>query len=135
MSSDPLRGRVPVIGGERTPLARAVGGIASFTVPPVAWLGSLGLSYVIEDFTCAAVASAAAPVPDAALQVLLLVLNAVLLIVCLAAGALGVVLARRDDEERNTIAFLGWTGVASAALFGFGIVLIGIHPLLLGICS
>jgi len=99
------------------------------------WLISLALSYVLQDFTCAAAASAAAVPPETMLRAALLTLNGGLLIVTVLSGVLSVMLARREDDDRNTVTFLGWTGAASAALFGFGIVLIGIHPLIFGMCA
>lgn len=126
---------MPLLGGTRIPRARAIAAIAAFVVPPLAWLISLALSYVLQDFTCTAAASAAAVPPEDMLRIALLILNGGLLIVTVVSGVLSVVLARRDDDERNTVMFLAWTGAASAALFGFGIVLIGIHPLMFGMCG
>lgn len=104
--------------------------------PPVAWLLSLGLSYVIEDFVCTAAASAGAPAPTETVRVLIVVLNIVLLLVTVAAGLAGFAAARRAPSNGSGAAlFLGYTGALLAMMFAFGIILIGINPLVLEVCA
>jgi hypothetical protein len=107
-----------------------------FAAPVAAWIASLAVSYLVQDFTCSAAASTGAPPPGAGLEVLLLALNAVLLLVALAAGGLALVLAlRAPDEDTAGLRFLGGTAATLALLFAFGIVLIGVTPLMFETCT
>lgn len=110
--------------------------IVSALAPPVAWLLSLGLSYAIEDFVCTAAASAGAPPPTETVRVLIVVLNIVLLLVTVVAGLAGFAAARRAPSHGSGAAlFLGYTGALLAIMFAFGIILIGINPLVLEVCA
>jgi hypothetical protein len=112
-------------------------GVLSVLVPPAAWLLSLGGSYAVEDFTCAAFSSAGAMSPDQALRIVLTVLNAVLFAVTLVAGIMGFLLARRSPRLRGgwVLLFLGSVGALLALIFAYSIVLIGLHPLVLEVCA
>jgi len=110
--------------------------VTSVLVPPAAWTAALGASYVGQDFTCSAAASAGAPVPDGPLGTFLLVLNVVLFAVVLVAGALGVLVLGVPRAATTTAQrFLATIGVAAAVLFALGIVLIGATPLVLDTCG
>lgn len=106
-------------------------GLASVLVPPGAWLASLGASYAVQDFTCAAFSSAARPGPDTTVLVLILVGNAVLLLLTVLAGVVG---WRQWRTGRTVVRFLGVVGAGLAALFGLGIVMIALPPLFLEVC-
>lgn len=110
---------------------------AAALIPPAAWLLSLGLSYVIDDFVCTAAASAGAPAPSSSVRILIIVLNIVLLLVTLAAGLAGFSVARRAPSANGSgsARFLGYTGALLALMFAFGIVLIGVNPLVLEVCA
>lgn len=104
-------------------------------VPPVAWVASLGLSWLVQDFTCTASMTAGAPVPETALLVTLFVMNAVLLLITVGSGLFSVRALRRGRRVHAPLmSFLGISGIALAVLFGFGIVLIGSAPLVLEVC-
>ena len=106
-------------------------------VPLVTWSISLLFSYLIQDFACAAAQSAGQPVPATGLRVLLIVMNAVLLAVTIGSGALaGSSLRRPARPELNTVdRFLAVSAVAFAALVCFSIVMIGVNPLVLEVCT
>ncbi|GAB3553474.1 hypothetical protein GCM10027404_26000 [Arthrobacter tumbae] len=133
-TSTAVRGRREQGKRWREPLPVAT--VAALT-PPVVWLLSLGLSYAIEDFVCTAAASAGAPAPTETVRVLIIVLNIVLLLVTVAAGLAGFVAARRVPASNGSGAatFLGYTGALLAIMFAFGIILIGINPLVLEVCA
>ncbi|MGW9551442.1 hypothetical protein ACWG8W_10380 [Citricoccus zhacaiensis] len=104
-------------------------------IPPIAWVASLGLSWLVQDFTCTASMTAGAPVPEAALLVTLFVMNAVLLLITVGSGLFSVRALRRGRRVHAPLmSFLGFIGIALAVLFGFGIVLIGSAPLVLEVC-
>lgn len=110
---------------------------ASFLVPPAAWLLSLGGSYVLEDFTCTAVASAGRTPPEWGLWALLLALNAVLLLITLLAGITGWGALRRAGRTArpNLVRFLGGVGAVLSLVMAYGIVLIGTQLLFLEVCG
>lgn len=118
----------------RRPLPLAV---ISALSSSVLWLMSLGLSYGIEDFTCSAAASAAVPPPHQFLQVLLVALNGVLLLLTLAAGVIGFLVARsaHQTDGPGAARFFGYTGAMLAVMYAYSIVLIGVHPLIMEACS
>lgn len=104
-------------------------------IPPVAWIASLGLSWLVQDFTCTAAVTTGTPVSATALFVTLMVLNGVLLLITLGSGLASVRQLRSGrcaGEGLST--FLGGVGLLLALLFAFGIVLIGASPLILEIC-
>lgn len=103
---------------------------------PAAWSISLLFSYVIQDFTCAAVASAGHPTPDSTLRAILFILNGALLAITIAAGVLGWSWLRRYSRQEWSAVdrFLAVLAVSFAPLFAFGIVLIAINPLVLEVC-
>lgn len=114
------------------PTGRATArGLIATIVPPVAWLVSLAASYVLQDFACSAYASAGAAAPDGSILVGLLAGNAVLLLVTVVAGVLGTLEYRREEGVRG---FLGLIGLGSSVVFGLGIVLIAVNPLVLEVC-
>jgi TRAP-type mannitol/chloroaromatic compound transport system permease small subunit len=112
-------------------------GLIALLTPPVAWLISLAVSYAIEDFACAAAATADGAAPETAVRTVVLGLNAVLLVVTGLAVAAGVRAARTGsgEEEERVQVFLGTTGAALGTLFAFGIVLIAWNPLVLEVCG
>lgn len=104
-------------------------------VPPVAWTASLGLSWLVQDFTCTAAITAGAPVPGTALLATLLAINTVLLVVTAGSGVVSV----RDyravrDAQASLLRFLALTGAILAVFFAYGIVLIGAMPLVMEVC-
>jgi hypothetical protein len=104
-------------------------------IPPVAWLASLGLSWAVQDFTCTASLTAGVAVPDAALFTVLMVLNIVLLLAIVASGLISARALRHGMRAGAPLmSFLGLCGIALAALFGFGVVMIAATPLVLEIC-
>ncbi|GAA1659215.1 hypothetical protein GCM10010977_08410 [Citricoccus zhacaiensis] len=104
-------------------------------IPPVAWLASLGLSWLLQDFTCTASATAGAPAPETALLLVLMGMNAVLLLITVVSGFFSVRALRAGHRARAPLmSFLGLSGCALAVLFGFGIVLIMAMPLVLEVC-
>jgi hypothetical protein len=109
----------------------------AFVVPSVAWVLSLGVSYALEDYSCSAAGSAGADAPRQGVFLLLMGLNVVLLLVCVGAGVIGVRAARqhRDRGPAAPVRFLGWTGAVMGLYFGLSIVLIGLAPLFLEVCS
>jgi hypothetical protein len=112
-------------------------GVVALLVPAAAWLGSLGLSYTVEDFTCSAAATSSLTVDADALRAVLLGLNAVLLVVALLAGWAGLSVARRSRGPHGSplLSFLGYTGAGLALVFAFGILLIAWNPLVLEVCG
>lgn len=106
-------------------------------MPPAAWVLSLGLSYLVQDFTCSAAASAGAPPPESALLVVLTALNLILLLLTLLAGAGGLLLARHRRKRGGTqvLGFLGYVGAVLALVFSYGIVLIGLNPFVFEVCQ
>ncbi|WP_179951027.1 hypothetical protein [Xylanimonas oleitrophica] len=110
--------------------------VTAVIVPPVAWVAALGLSYVVQDFTCTAYASNGAPAPSAGVGAVILATDAVLLLLTVAAGlvALRTVRHARADGGRPLQAFCGLLGVMLAVAFGAGIVLIAVNPLVLEVC-
>lgn len=122
---DPERHRPHLPGRAR---AMAVTGIV---LPPLAWLTSLALSYLVQDFTCSAYESAARPGPDGTVLTWLLVVNGVLLLLTLLASWGGWV-RYRDGEGADR--FLGAVGVGAGLLFALGIVWIAVPPLFLEVC-
>ncbi|GAA1127478.1 hypothetical protein [Citricoccus alkalitolerans] len=104
-------------------------------IPPIAWLASLGLSWLVQDFTCTASVTAGAPAPERALFVVLLVMNAVLLLITVVSGLFSARALRHGRRAgAPLLSFLGLSGCALAILFGFGIVLIMAMPLVLEVC-
>lgn len=127
--------RKPVLSGDEIPQRTGLVSVLLFLVPPVAWVLSLGLSYLVEDFACSAAASAGAAAPITAIRTTILVLNVLLLLATAIAGILAVRLRRGRSVGHPTVRFLGWGTIASALVFGYGIVLIIVSALLLGTCS
>ncbi|MFC8923065.1 hypothetical protein [Cellulosimicrobium sp. NPDC057127] len=110
--------------------------VASVLVPPVAWAVALGASYAVQDFACTAYASAGAPAPDAAVGAVVLALDAVLLLLTVAAGVVALrALRRARATDDDLLRFLGALGLALAVGFGAGIVLIAVNPLVLEVCA
>jgi hypothetical protein len=110
--------------------------VAAVIVPAVAWALALGASYAVQDFACTAYASAGAPAPDAAVGAVVLALDAVLLLVTVAAGVLAVRALRRGRAaDDHLLGFLGALGLALALGFGAGIVLVAVNPLVLEVCA
>lgn len=104
-------------------------------IPPIAWLASLGLSWLLQDFTCTASATAGAPAPESTLFMVLVVMNAVLVLITVASGLFSARELRRGRRAgAPLLSFLGLSGCALAVLFGFGIVLITAMPLVLEVC-
>lgn len=110
--------------------------VAALT-PLAAWSAAFLLSYVIQDFICAAAHSADQAVPATTVRVILVGLNAVLLLVTLGAGALGWSWWRRfrRQDRPGVERFLALITIVAAVLFAFSIVLIGINPLFLEVCT
>lgn len=117
----------------RTQRRDAALAVASVLVPILAWLASLALSYAVADFTCRAVTSAGNPGPKGVVVPVVTVANAVLLLLTVAAGVVGLWVARRG--ERPPLGFLGRIGAVTAGAFAFGIVLIAVNPLVLEVCG
>lgn len=105
--------------------------VLSVVIPPLAWLGSLGGSYLVQDFVCSAYESAARPGPDGTVLVLILVGNALLLVLTLLAGWAGWVRWRRGARGER---FLGLIGLGTMPFFALGIILIALPPLFLEVC-
>lgn len=120
-------------GPDRPVTVRAV---LALLASPAAWLVSLGLSYAVEDFTCAAFASAGAPAPAGSVRGVLLGLNVLMLALTVAAGVVSWRVLRTEQAHRSALVrFLGQGGVSFAAVFALGVVLIGMNPLLLEVCA
>ncbi|GAA4431291.1 hypothetical protein GCM10023169_35670 [Georgenia halophila] len=109
-------------------------GVVALVVPPVAWTASLYLSYVVQDFTCSSVASAGGGVAGGALSAVLIGLNVVLLLATVVAGLTGLAVARHAGRGAGLLPFLGYVGAAAAVVFGYSIVLLGLTPVVLGVC-
>lgn len=108
---------------------------ALLVVPPLVWIGSLAMSWLIQDFTCTAARTAGAAVPGNTLFWVLIVLNVVMLAIIVACGLDSLrTLRQARRTEAPLMSFVGYAGVGLAALFGFGVTLIGITPLLFDIC-
>lgn len=107
--------------------------MASVLVPPAAWSASLGLSYLIEDFTCRAAASAGVADPGGTVLTILLTGNVVLLLLTVAAGVLGWRLWRRAADR--TSRWMGGLAAVLTVFFGLGIVLITSNLLVLEVCG
>lgn len=111
--------------------------VAAVLVPPVAWVGALGLSYVVQDFACTAYASAGRTPPTTVIGAAVIGLDVVLLLLTLAAG----VVAWRTNRGAPTsdssplFGFLGRLGLLLALGFGAGIVMIAVNPLVLEVCA
>lgn len=104
-------------------------------IPPFVWIAALGLSWAIQEFTCSAVVSTGAPVPETALLTALLVVNAVMLLIAAASGLFSIRLLREGRNARaQPMTFIGATGIGFSIFFGIGIVLIGAMPLTLEVC-
>lgn len=116
-------------------------GLAAFLAPIMAWLISLAASYVIQDFTCSAYTSAGRIPPGAAVFWLVVTLNAVMLVVCIAAVITGIALLARGnrksvrEEDASRGGFLGVSAIVAGLFFGYGVALIGAAPLLFGGCG
>jgi hypothetical protein len=112
-------------------------GVLAVLAPIVAWAISLAGSYVLQDFVCSAVGSAGRAAPGSGLTLTLVVLNVAMLLVCIAAGVLAVVAGRAAGKEAGAglARFLALFGVLSAFMFGYGVVLIAVTPLLYGPCQ
>lgn len=125
----------PILAGEALPRRAATVAVVLFLVPPIAWVFSLGASYVVDDFVCTAAASAGAVPPAAPVRWVVVALNLVLLAATVASGVLAFLGDRRSERSAPVMSFLSWTTVGSAALFAYGIVLIGASVLLLRTCG
>jgi heme/copper-type cytochrome/quinol oxidase subunit 3 len=111
--------------------------ITALVTPLVAWAVSLAGSYLVQDFICSAARSADRPSPGATVDAILIALNAAMLALCVAAGALAAwsaVRARRRDRP-PLVLFLAVAGMLGAVLFAYGVVLIGTNPLIYGGCQ
>ncbi|MFC7402813.1 hypothetical protein [Citricoccus sp. GCM10030269] len=109
--------------------------ILGLFVPPLAWLISLGMSWMVQDFTCTASMTAGAPPPETGLWITLLVMNAVLLALTVSSGFVSGRTLRTGRSTGVTLTtFLGTTGIILAVVFAFGILLIGMTPLALEVC-
>lgn len=110
---------------------------ATIVVPFLAWAGSLGGSYVLQDFTCLNYASAGTPAAESNLQITLTLLNLAMLVITVVSGAVAGWILRRaaDGPHPELLRFLGFVGGASALTCAFSVILIGIQPLLLEVCS
>lgn len=111
--------------------------VVAVLVPPVAWLGALGLSYAVQDFACTAYASAGHNPPTTVIGAVVLGLDVVLLVLTLAAGGMAWRVHRRagDGERTSAQSFLGLLGVLLSVGFGTGIVLVAVNPLVLEVCA
>lgn len=125
----------PILAGDALPHGPAVLAVVLFLVPPVAWVLSLGLSYLVDDFVCSAAWSVGAEAPATGVRLIVVVLNLVLLAVTAVAGVLAFRGRRRSGRAAHVMSFLSWTTVGSAALFGYGIVLIAASAFVLRTCS
>lgn len=121
----------------RRPLARTVVALAAAITPIVTWILALGASYVIQDFVCAAAASAGSEPPAGAILLWVTVINSVLLGLTLVAGATGLatVLRARSASRSRLELFLGTTALALAALVAYSIVLIAGVPFVFEVCA
>lgn len=104
-------------------------------VPPLVWVGSLALSWVIEDFSCAAALTTGRELQETAVFAALVSVNAVLLLITIICGLISIRAFRRAGRTHSPLMrFLGLAGIAVAVLFGFGIVMIGSTPFMLEVC-
>lgn len=124
-----------VLGSARPRSVRLA--IAAVLVPPVAWLGALGLSYLVQDFACTAYISAGQAPPTTAIGVAVVGLDAVLLGLAVLAGLVAWRTHRRAgaDEDSPLLGFLGRLGLFLSLAFGAGIVMIAVNPFVLEVCA
>ncbi|MDX2377259.1 hypothetical protein M4I32_10655 [Microbacterium sp. LRZ72] len=117
--------------------SRRLLGVAALVAPIVAWLISLGASYVIQDFTCSAYTSTGRMPPGSAVFWIVVALNACMLAICVAAVIAGAVLLVRREREQDESggAFLGVAAIGAGLFFGYGVVMIGATPFLFGGCG
>lgn len=116
---------------ERGPRRTQVLAVLAVVVPPLAWLVSLAGSYVGQDFTCSAFASAARPGPGGAVLTFILVVNTLLLLLTLLAGWVGWTRWQRGEGAER---FLGLVAILSVPFFALGIVLIALPSIFLEVC-
>ncbi|MGI5187220.1 hypothetical protein ACQEVI_03645 [Promicromonospora sp. CA-289599] len=111
--------------------------VAGVLVPPAAWLGALGLSYLVQDFACTAYTSAGHSPPTTVIGAVVVGLDVVLLVLALAAGGVAWRVHRRtpDTEHSAPLNFLGLLGLLLSLGFGAGIVLVAVNPLVLEVCA
>lgn len=105
--------------------------------PPVAWLLTLSISYLGQDFACSAARSDGRALPGAGLTTALILINVALLLLALTAGLAGarLYLAGRSRQRADrTAGFVGLTGIVLTVLFSFGIVLIMVNPTVWAAC-
>lgn len=103
-------------------------------LPLAAWSASFLGSYVVQDFACQAAASADRMLSPTTLPVALLVANALLLVICLLPALAGQLWLRRHTMQ-PVDRFLARAALIGGLLFGFSIVLIGINPAVLEVCT
>jgi hypothetical protein len=112
--------------------------VAAVIVPAVAWAAALGLSYAVQDFACTAFTSVGQSPPSALIGTIVVVLDAILLAVCVAAGLVAwrcARSARHGGPGAPLLGFLGHLGVLLATVFGASIVLIAVNPFVLEVCA
>ncbi|MFW2514588.1 hypothetical protein ACNI3K_12515 [Demequina sp. SO4-13] len=124
-----------VLGGTVMSRGTGVALVALALVPPAAWLASLAGSYAIDDFACTAARSAGATAPSSGVLTAVLILNAALLVLTILAGFVAFRIGRRRRDQHPAIGFLGISTLASAVVFGGGIVFIALTGIALGGCS
>ncbi|MDO5629054.1 MAG: hypothetical protein Q4G43_12095 [Mobilicoccus sp.] len=107
-------------------------GVIGLAVPPIAWITSLAASFVLQHFICSAYSSAGRVPPQEALLVGITVVNVALLAITIACGVIGWRESRRAENVRR---FLGYVTIGSAAILGWGIVLIAVNPFALEVCA
>lgn len=140
MTTQPTHTAAVPVSPDRPDRRRTAIAVTAAVVPPIAWLVSLAMSYVIQGFSCAAASSADVAPPEETLHVILIVLNVVLLAVTVAAGIAGLLLARSlmttgEHTGSRVLVFLGWAAVVLALVFGYGIILIGGGVVVLPACG
>lgn len=108
--------------------------VAAAVVPLAAWSASFLGSYVLQDFGCHAAAAADRTLSPTTLPVFLLVANAVLLVISLLCAVAGQFWLRRHTMEAVD-RFLARVALGGGLLFGFSIILIGINPAVLEVCT
>lgn len=110
-----------------------------FLIPPVAWFAVLLLDYGLQDLACSWQESGKIAHYPGWMGPLLVALDAVLVLVIVAAGLVGLWLWRRDRrrEQGNGEAgqFMGLLGAWLAALFLVGVVLLVVNPIVFQGCS
>ncbi|MBE1874884.1 hypothetical protein [Myceligenerans pegani] len=110
--------------------------VAAVLIPPAAWVTALGLSYLVQDFACTAYTSSGRPPPSTVIGALVIGLDAVLLALTLAAGAVAWREHRRAAGDDSPLTgFLGLLGTALSLGFAAGIVMIAVNPLVLEVCA